>query len=114
MKRRSFLQYIIGGVTALFLPKAKTEDSWKVYVELYDGRGNSDNIEIIYGAKRPHLNKRKGYTRGKFNSIDFSPDRIIAISNIEGRLIVDCEHSIWEIEENAYGDGFQKKLISYL
>lgn len=43
--------------------------------------------------------------------MDFSPDEVIEFKNYRGRLLVFCKHSVWEIEENCYGDGLQRKLL---
>lgn len=148
MKRRSFLQSVIGGVTVLFLPKAKAgvddivnetlakDPNWRdTQIQCPCDRCNQvrnlsdrQHTAIYVGRQFRVKGKRVKWSKvgekeqmwirydyDEFSYMDFSPNTmIIAISNIDGRLIVDCEHSIWEIEENVYGDGFQKKLISYL
>ena len=43
--------------------------------------------------------------------MDFSPDTIVGTEQYQGRLIVFCKHSIWEIGENSDGDGLQRKLL---
>lgn len=92
MKRRSFLQYILGifGISVTGLSKSKSAD-----------------VIVANGTEpvQEWLSLTSGF-------MDFSPDEIVGIDNYRDRLFVYCKHSIWEIEENCYGDGLQRKLIT--
>ena len=41
---------------------------------------------------------------------DFYPDTIMAYTKYEDKLYILCEHSAWEIKQDAYGE-LQKQLI---
>jgi len=90
MKRRSFLQSVIGFLCVPFLPKIK-----------------ASNVIIGNG-----MDKVEDWN--PLNYMDFSPDEIISIEKFHGRCLIFCKHSVWEIEENCYGDGLQRKLIKYI
>ena len=45
--------------------------------------------------------------------MDFAPDEIVSSEIFHGRFLVCCKHSIWEIEEDCYGEFLQRKLIAY-
>jgi len=106
MKRRNFLKSIIGSLTWLFLPQTKKTlpDGFK-RVSDYSGTPTPDMI-AVNGVEPVQEWKQSNY-------MDFEPDSIIGLEKYQGRLIVYCEHSIWEIEENCYGDGFQRKQLSF-
>lgn len=46
---------------------------------------------------------------------DLFPDEIVAITTFQGRFIVACKHSIWEIEENCHNAVvLQRKLLKMM
>ena len=45
--------------------------------------------------------------------MNFFPDEIVSSEIFHGRFLVCCKHSIWEIEEDCYGEFLQRKLIAY-
>lgn len=103
MKRRSFLRMILGlfGISIVGLPK-ETEGiptpPPKVGDVYYKANG-ADEIQE--------------WMNNTFGMMNFSPDEIISVENIGDRLVVFCKYSIWEIEENCYGDGLQRKQLNY-
>ena len=58
MNRRSFFKIVTGFLAGIFLPKAKAKD-WDVEVAPYDGRGNSDNVEIVFDDGLGNASKAK-------------------------------------------------------
>ena len=118
MKRRTFLQYVIGAVTALFVPKAKVATGkektakWLKEAEAIYPHRRRGMPFIHIGASAETWSaksKRSGYTRGRVESLKF-PDEVIAIERLQDRCFVFCENSIWEVEENCDG-GLQIKNI---
>lgn len=91
MRRRSFLQYILGvfGIGVTGLPK--TAKSTDVIV--------ANETEPVQEWAMPEY-------------MDFAPDTIVGVEKYQGKLLVFCEHSVWIIEENCYSDGLHRKLLS--
>ncbi|MCJ7483880.1 MAG: hypothetical protein MUO31_13055 [Thermodesulfovibrionales bacterium] len=95
MKRRTFIQRILGvvGIGVVGLSK-----------------DNGKELE-----KPPKGSSMAGFkTKEGCRFFDFSPEKVVAITEFRGRCIVACEHSIWEIEEDCYGEFLQRKLINYI
>lgn len=93
MKRRSFLQYVLGvfGIGVAGLPKTTEPD-----VIITNGQVKTEPIQKWMMPEY----------------MDFAPDLIVGLEKIEGRLLVFCEHSIWEIERDVYDEMWQRKLLS--
>lgn len=106
MKRRSFLQSIIAGVTALFLPKVKALAKTIEYEKVTECK-NEDFTEYWGGP----LAKRRGWTRKEDCEYIKFGDEIVSIEKFAGRCLVFCKHSVWEIETNCYGEDLTRKLI---
>ena len=97
MNRRTFLKRvggtIVGFVAFLIMPKKVSAEQGECNVII------ANNIDEIRKWSKP-------------NSIDFSPDTIVAIENFRGRLLIFCKHSVWEIEEDWDGKGLVRKQLS--
>ena len=103
LNRRKFLKRVSGALVGfaafLVMPSKKLPAKQKECI-ITNGMG-----EIR------EWHDKKGYHR-EFQTMDFSPDEVVGVDKYRGRLLVYCKHSIWEIEENCYGDGFQRKQLS--
>lgn len=49
----------------------------------------------------------------RYTGLSFIPeDKIVDIEEVQGRLIVYCEYSVWEIMLPSYGSFWQRQRLS--
>lgn len=103
MKRRKFIQWCLGIIGMANIPKAKAAPK-EEEKSIPTPPPKVGDVYWTGSAK----SKRSGYTSGGVKAIKF-PDEIVGITKFQGRLIVACRHSVWQVEEHC--DGFERRIL---